>query len=66
MEEYELSDAIELLEVIIQKQEQQMRGGSYSQLVHEGMRLTTMYQILSVFKKKHQTKKSSAGTDDLE
>ena len=66
MDQYELSDAIKLLEEIIWKQEQKMRGNSYSQLVHEGMRLSTMYQILAHFKKLDKKKKSSASTDDLE
>lgn len=66
MDRYELSDAIELLEQMIKEQEQKMNRAMSLQLVHEGIKLTTMYQILSAFKKNHQTKKSSAGTDDLE
>lgn len=66
MDRYELSDAIKLLEQMIKEQEQKMKGGMSLQLVHEGIKLTTMYQILSVFKKNHKTKKSSAATDDLE
>lgn len=66
MDRYELSDAIELLEQMIKEQEKKMKGGISLQLVHEGIKLTTIYQVLSVFKKKQQTKKSSAATDDLE
>lgn len=61
MDKYDLMDAIQIVQELINKQGQDMSSKGYMEQVHYGARLTAYMDVLATLKRFHGKEKSDSG-----